>query len=647
MRPGLILLTLLALATTSHSQESCMDRCELGFDSEKKCQCDTMCKYYSSCCSDYETACRMHIRGDTFVLAEDDEEEETNGTDSSPGRGEGRAQGRQADLLTTPPPTPTVTGEQRTVDLDVNTGDPIPTTHSFPSWTPSDTLSPSTISPSAAATTGDEDRTTGFPGGATDVSTTGTDVSGVAMTTGAVGGTTEAFGTTVHGGSTEPTATTTTTTTEAPTTTSAPPEPTQPIDPDAEACSGRPFDAFLQLKNGTIFAFRGQYFFGLDEKSVMRGYPRLIKDVWGISGPIDAAFTRINCQGKTYIFKGNKYWRFEDEVLDEDFPRDINVGFTKIPDDVDAAFSIPAHGHHGHEKVYFFKGEQYYLYEFKHQPTHEECAEMSVRSPSVPFQQYNNMYYDSWQDFYNMLFGRLPESHHGPHFIHKDWKGLKAPVDAVMAGRLYITSRPPPDLYPPPPPRRNDQQQWGQQYRQQYSQDWEQQYGRRRQNRSPPEGPGAAAAAAAQGPFNIGSFFAERGMNIGREFAERGMNLGREMAERGINIGREFAGSNRYGDYLRDLEDRWRDEEDRRRDEEDRLRDRWRDEYSRRYDYDYRYFYDVLQKSQPVQAVYFFRGDKYYRVDLKSKRVDPGNPPYPRPIAKFWLGCKDKPGEEK
>lgn len=33
------------------------------------------------------------------------------------------------------------------------------------------------------------------------------------------------------------------------------------------------------------------------------GYPKLISDVWGIEGPIDAAFTRINCQGKTYLFK--------------------------------------------------------------------------------------------------------------------------------------------------------------------------------------------------------------------------------------------------------------------------------------------------------------------------------------------------------
>ena len=51
-----------------------------------------------------------------------------------------------------------------------------------------------------------------------------------------------------------------------------------------------------------------------------------------------------------------QYWRFDDGVLDEDYPRDITVGFTKIPDNIDAAFAMPAHSHHGKEKVYFFKG---------------------------------------------------------------------------------------------------------------------------------------------------------------------------------------------------------------------------------------------------------------------------------------------------
>lgn len=47
----------------------------------------------------------------------------------------------------------------------------------------------------------------------------------------------------------------------------------------------------------------GQYCYELDEEAVSPGYPKLIQDVWGIEGPIDAAFTRINCQGKTYLFQ--------------------------------------------------------------------------------------------------------------------------------------------------------------------------------------------------------------------------------------------------------------------------------------------------------------------------------------------------------
>lgn len=41
------------------SSESCMGRCENGFDSQRKCQCDSMCKYYKSCCSDFEATCGM------------------------------------------------------------------------------------------------------------------------------------------------------------------------------------------------------------------------------------------------------------------------------------------------------------------------------------------------------------------------------------------------------------------------------------------------------------------------------------------------------------------------------------------------------------------------------------------------------------
>lgn len=57
-----------------------------------------------------------------------------------------------------------------------------------------------------------------------------------------------------------------------------------------------------------------------------------------------------------YVIQGSKYWRFDGDVLDEDYPREISVGFEKIPDNVDAAFAIPAPASHKKEKVYFFKG---------------------------------------------------------------------------------------------------------------------------------------------------------------------------------------------------------------------------------------------------------------------------------------------------
>lgn len=42
------------------------------------------------------------------------------------------------------------------------------------------------------------------------------------------------------------------------TTSTADPTPTKAKDPDAEVCSGRPFDSFMQLKNGSMYAFRGK-----------------------------------------------------------------------------------------------------------------------------------------------------------------------------------------------------------------------------------------------------------------------------------------------------------------------------------------------------------------------------------------------------
>lgn len=46
----------------------------------------------------------------------------------------------------------------------------------------------------------------------------------------------------------------------------------------------------------------GHYFWLLDRNSVP-GPAHGITQIWGVPSPIDTAFTRCNCQGKTYIFK--------------------------------------------------------------------------------------------------------------------------------------------------------------------------------------------------------------------------------------------------------------------------------------------------------------------------------------------------------
>ncbi|KAJ0003996.1 hypothetical protein NQD34_010210 [Periophthalmus magnuspinnatus] len=443
MKPTVVLLlgVVLLMRGTFAAEESCEQRCG-SFNPKTKCQCDSMCVYYGSCCPDYESVCPKKARGDTFAETEDVTEITTTVNEVS--------------------------------------------------------LAPTLPSPIST------------PGSAAVI--------------------VEELG------------------------------PTETTDPNGATCSGQAFDAFLQLKNGSIYAFRGEYFFELDDKSVLPGYPKLIEDVWGIPGPIDAAFTRINCQGKTYIFKGNKYWRFDGDVLDEDYPRNITVGFDGVPSDMDAAFAVPAPSHRGKEKAYFFKDDKYYQYEFKHQPTHEECVEMTRSSPSVVFTRYTDLFCDhSFTDMFRELFGAPSGSTpSGPRLISQDWVGLSYPVDAAMVGRVKLT--PKPTLPPVTVAKRHN-------------------FRRRRPNK------------------------------------KRGSRRTRQVSFEDLFDGL-FDDLFDYGEFI---------------------------DYT-----DYSHMRHTHQpepqqvKTTPVQNVYFFKKDKYTRVDLKRKRVDSVLPPYPRSIAKYWLGCENE-----
>uniref|UniRef100_A0A665W9R6 Proteoglycan 4b n=1 Tax=Echeneis naucrates TaxID=173247 RepID=A0A665W9R6_ECHNA len=122
---------------------------------------------------------------------------------------------------------------------------------------------------------------------------------------------------------------------------------------DTNLCSGRPVGAVTTLRNGTIVVFRGHYFWLLDRNGVP-GPARGITEVWGVPSPVDTVFTRCNCQSKTYIFKGTRYWRFENDVLDPGYPKAIVTGFDGLRGHITAALSVPQYQRRK-ESVYFFK----------------------------------------------------------------------------------------------------------------------------------------------------------------------------------------------------------------------------------------------------------------------------------------------------
>lgn len=121
-----------------------------------------------------------------------------------------------------------------------------------------------------------------------------------------------------------------------------------------DICSSIPIDGLATLFNGTIIVFKGHHFWLLNPKTRRAGPARSITEELGIPSPIDTAFTRCNCQGKTYIIKGDNYWVFENGVMEPESPRSVSKDFGGLTGEITAALSIPATRKRP-EIVYFFK----------------------------------------------------------------------------------------------------------------------------------------------------------------------------------------------------------------------------------------------------------------------------------------------------
>ncbi|KTG41001.1 hypothetical protein cypCar_00019302 [Cyprinus carpio] len=133
---------------------------------------------------------------------------------------------------------------------------------------------------------------------------------------------------------------------------SSPAAPDANLNPDL--CSGLVIDGMATLFNNSIIAFRGHFFWLLNPKTRRASHAGRITEELGIPSPIDTAFTRCNCQGKTYIIKGDNYWSLENGVVEPGYPRSVAQDFGGLTGEITAALPVPA-TRKRLESVYFFK----------------------------------------------------------------------------------------------------------------------------------------------------------------------------------------------------------------------------------------------------------------------------------------------------
>uniref|UniRef100_G3TU70 Matrix metallopeptidase 17 n=1 Tax=Loxodonta africana TaxID=9785 RepID=G3TU70_LOXAF len=150
-----------------------------------------------------------------------------------------------------------------------------------------------------------------------------------------------------------------------------PPEPDSPPPlpdpPDnrssapVDLCSTKFSVADFSPIRGEAFFFKGKYFWRLTrDRHLVSLRPAQVHRFWrGLPlhlDSVDAVYERTS-DHKIVFFKGDRYWVFKDNNVEEGYPRPIS-DFSLPPGGVDAAFSW-AHN----DKTYFFKDQLHWRYD--------------------------------------------------------------------------------------------------------------------------------------------------------------------------------------------------------------------------------------------------------------------------------------------
>uniref|UniRef100_A0A3Q3KHA5 SMB domain-containing protein n=1 Tax=Monopterus albus TaxID=43700 RepID=A0A3Q3KHA5_MONAL len=399
---------LLACALTfSAAQMSCRGRCGVEYYRGYMCQCDYSCLFYGECCKDYESQCTTKNSckgrcGETFKrgrLCSCDSDCMKYKQCCPDYKTHCEAEGKTCSThsVTTLPFSTTPHSPEASVSTELTVGY---TTleNSQPITLPASSVADANLIPEATTSNPKpEDATTGPPSDpSSSISPSGPENLSEpdVLTTH-----TPSYTAVVQGDTTDD-VTAQVTTTDLITVTSEVTEPSeatsQPQDkPDIAQLTGL---SALRSRNDKNcmkvthlyvvilqYFFTGHYFWFLGRNKVP-GPPRGITQVWGVPSPIDTVFTRCNCQGKTYIFKGTQYWRFENDVLDPGYPQVVATGFDGLQGHITAALSVPQYQRRK-ESVYFFKrggSVQKYSYQSGTSPTCGRKVQNGKQWDSLP-----------------------------------------------------------------------------------------------------------------------------------------------------------------------------------------------------------------------------------------------------------------------